>query len=148
VAQLEIVSIVSSVIDHDYDRLLPSSFEFFIHQSLCHSAQAARLVSGFPPRRPGFAPGSGQVEFVVKKLALGQFFFEYLGSPSAQSLGAGTIGQKWPTCRVDSVWTPPLFANLKKIIIQPYNLIDTEVQRAYRTTPAYYTHNHISMYTD
>jgi hypothetical protein len=28
-------------------------------------------------------------------------------SPSSQSPGAGTIGQKWPTCRVDPVWTPP-----------------------------------------
>jgi hypothetical protein len=26
----------------------------------------------------------------------------------SQSPGAGTIGQKWPTCRVDPVWTPPL----------------------------------------
>jgi hypothetical protein len=29
-------------------------------------------------------------------------------SPSSQSPGARTIGQKWPTCRVDPVWTPPL----------------------------------------
>jgi hypothetical protein len=28
-------------------------------------------------------------------------------SPSSQSPRAGTIGQKWPTCRVDPVWTPP-----------------------------------------
>jgi hypothetical protein len=28
-------------------------------------------------------------------------------SPSSQSPGASTIGQKWPTCRVDPVWTPP-----------------------------------------
>jgi hypothetical protein len=26
-------------------------------------------------------------------------------SRSSQSPGAGTIGQKWPTCRVDPVWT-------------------------------------------
>jgi hypothetical protein len=32
---------------------------------------------GFPPRRPWFAPGSGQVEFVVEKVALEQFFSEY-----------------------------------------------------------------------
>jgi hypothetical protein len=30
-----------------------------------------RLVAGFPPRRPGFEPGSGQVGFVVDKMALG-----------------------------------------------------------------------------
>jgi hypothetical protein len=28
-------------------------------------------------------------------------------SPFSQLPGAGTIGQKWPTCRVDPVWTPP-----------------------------------------
>jgi hypothetical protein len=34
-------------------------------------------------------------------------------SPSSQSLGAGTIGQEWPTCRVGPVWTapPPHYAN-------------------------------------
>jgi hypothetical protein len=29
------------------------------------------LVAGFPPREPGFDPGSGQAEFVVDKVALG-----------------------------------------------------------------------------
>jgi hypothetical protein len=28
-------------------------------------------------------------------------------SPSSQSPGADTIGQKWPNCRVNPVWTPP-----------------------------------------
>jgi hypothetical protein len=28
-------------------------------------------------------------------------------SPSSQSPGAGTTGQKWPTSRVDPVWAPP-----------------------------------------
>jgi hypothetical protein len=27
-------------------------------------------------------------------------------SPSSQSPRAGTVDQKWPTCRVDPVWTP------------------------------------------
>jgi hypothetical protein len=40
-----------------------------------------RLVAGFPPRRPGFKPGSGQVGFVVDKVALGQVFSEYFGFP-------------------------------------------------------------------
>jgi hypothetical protein len=36
-------------------------------------------------------------------------------SPSSQSPEAGTIGQKWQTCRVDPVWTPPPhYANFKK----------------------------------
>jgi hypothetical protein len=33
-----------------------------------------RSVAGFSPRRPGFAPGSVHVEFVVDKVALGQIF--------------------------------------------------------------------------
>jgi hypothetical protein len=33
-----------------------------------------RLVTGIPPRRPGFDPGSVHVGFVVDKLALGQVF--------------------------------------------------------------------------
>jgi hypothetical protein len=32
-----------------------------------------RLVAAFPPRRPGFDPGSGQVEFVVDKVAMDGF---------------------------------------------------------------------------
>jgi hypothetical protein len=40
-----------------------------------------RLVSGFPPRRPGFEPRSGHVGFVVDKVELGQVFSEYFGLP-------------------------------------------------------------------
>jgi hypothetical protein len=40
-----------------------------------------RLVSGFPPRRPGFAPGSGQAGFVVVKVVLKQVFSEHFGFP-------------------------------------------------------------------
>jgi hypothetical protein len=62
-----------------------------------------RLVAGFPPRRPR----SGQVGFVVDKVALGQVFSQYFGFPCQSSFhqllhshphlssGAGTIGQKW-----------------------------------------------------
>jgi hypothetical protein len=39
-----------------------------------------------------------------------------LNSPSSQSLGAGTISQKWPKCRVDPVWTPPPTMRIKKYI--------------------------------
>jgi hypothetical protein len=70
---------------------------------------------GFPPRQPGFEPGTGEVGFVVDEVALGQVFSEYFGfpcqstfppnSPSSQSSRAGTIDQQWPTCRVDPVWT-------------------------------------------
>jgi hypothetical protein len=69
----------------------------------CHSSGG--LVAGFPPRRPGFEPGSGNVGFVVDKVALGQIFSEYFGFPCHSlfhqllhnhhhiSSGAGTIGQ-------------------------------------------------------
>jgi hypothetical protein len=65
------------------------------------------LVTGFPPRRPGFEPGSGHARFVVDKVALGKVFSEYFGFPCQSSFhqllhshhhlspGAGTIGQ-WP----------------------------------------------------
>jgi hypothetical protein len=55
-----------------------------------------------------FDPESGQVEFVVDKVALGQVFSEYFGFPCQFSFHqllhnhphlsswAGTIGQKWP----------------------------------------------------
>jgi hypothetical protein len=36
--------------------------------------KAARLVAGFPLRRPGLEPGSGHVGFVVDKVALGHVF--------------------------------------------------------------------------
>jgi hypothetical protein len=67
--------------------------------------QLKRLVAGFPPRRPGFKPGSSHVGFVVDKVALGQVFSEYFGFPCQSSFhqflhnhhnltsGAGTIGQ-------------------------------------------------------
>jgi hypothetical protein len=40
-----------------------------------------RLVAGFPPRRPGFKPGSSYVGFVVDKVALDQVFSEYFRFP-------------------------------------------------------------------
>jgi hypothetical protein len=70
--------------------------------------QCKEDVEEFPPRRPGFDPGSGQVGFVVDKVALGQVFSEYFGFLCQYSFhrllhnhphlssGAGTMGQKWP----------------------------------------------------
>jgi hypothetical protein len=40
-----------------------------------------RLVTGLSPQRPGFAPGSIHVGFVVDKVALGRFLSEYFGFP-------------------------------------------------------------------
>jgi hypothetical protein len=76
-----------------------------------------RLVTGFPPWRPGFESGAGHVGFVVDKVAMGQVFSEYFGFPCQSSFhqllhsqphlssGACTIGQKWPQYIVDLV--PP-----------------------------------------
>jgi hypothetical protein len=44
-----------------------------------------QLVAGFPPRRPGLAPGSGQVGFVVDKVPQGKIFSEYFGFPCQSS---------------------------------------------------------------
>jgi hypothetical protein len=37
-------------------------------------------------------------------------------SLSSQSPGAGTVGQEWPQCRVDPVWTPSPNIQIKKIV--------------------------------
>jgi hypothetical protein len=37
-----------------------------------------RLVTGLPPRRSGFAPGSVHVGFVVDRVAMGQVFLAVL----------------------------------------------------------------------
>jgi hypothetical protein len=47
--------------------------------------QIKRWVAGFPPRQRGFEPGSGQVGFVVDKVALEQVFSEYFGFPYQSS---------------------------------------------------------------
>jgi hypothetical protein len=82
---------------------------------LCNAPWLRWLAAGFPPRRPGFEPGSDHVRFVVDKVALGQVSSEYFGFPCQSSYhqllhkhphlssGAGTIGQKWPQYQVDSV---------------------------------------------
>jgi hypothetical protein len=44
-------------------------------------------------------------------------------SPSSQSPGAGTIGHKWPTCRVDPFWAPPPIMRIKKNIQASYYLM-------------------------
>jgi hypothetical protein len=43
-------------------------------------------ILNFPPRRPGFESGSGQVGFVVDKVALGHVFSEYFDFPCQSSL--------------------------------------------------------------
>jgi hypothetical protein len=87
----------------------------------------AQAVSRWlPTAAAGFETGFDQVGFVVIKVALGQVFSEYFGfpcvfipqnSPSSQSPGAGTIGQKWLTCRVGPVWTPAPTIRIKKKVV-------------------------------
>jgi hypothetical protein len=81
---------------------------FLVTLKFLAAPQLKRLVAGFPSRRPGFDPGSGQVGSVVDKVVLGQVFSEYFSFPRQSSFhqllhihphlssGAGTIGQKWP----------------------------------------------------
>jgi hypothetical protein len=59
--------------------LLKANVWYFI------SALLRRLVAGFPPRRPGFEPGSGHVGIVVDKVALGQVFSVHFGFPCQSS---------------------------------------------------------------
>jgi hypothetical protein len=80
----------------------------------------AEAVSRWPPTAAAQVhTWVWQVGFVVDKVASGQVFSENFGfpcqnrsTPSSQSPGTGTIGQEWPQCRVDPVWTPT--PNIKK----------------------------------
>jgi hypothetical protein len=84
-----------------------------------------RHSSGFPPRRPGFEPRSGHVEFVVDKVAVGQVFSEYFGFPCQLTFhrllhihhlksGAGTIGQLVADVPSGLSLTPPQETKTKK----------------------------------
>jgi hypothetical protein len=66
--------------------------------------------------------GSGQVRFVVDKVASGQVFSEYFGFPCHsfhQTLhphnhpGQVQYASEWPTCPVDPIWTPPPTMQIK-----------------------------------
>jgi hypothetical protein len=50
-----------------------------------------QLVAGFPPRRHRLDPTSGDVGFVVNKVALGKVFSEYLGFPCQLSFHLSLI---------------------------------------------------------
>jgi hypothetical protein len=108
---------------------------------------SAQAISRWLPTVAARVPaGSGQVGFVVDKVALGSFLrvlrfplpiFIPPNSPSSHSPGAGPIGQKWPTCRVDTVWTPaspPPLCELKKrtkliIYLQTKNLTNQRTNK-------------------
>jgi hypothetical protein len=58
----------------------------FLMTGSFEKGRAIAQVAGFPPRRPGFASGSGQVGFVVDKVKLEQVFSEYRTSVSNVNL--------------------------------------------------------------
>jgi hypothetical protein len=110
-----------------------------------------RASRGYIQRRFGFAPESGQVGFVVDKVALGQVFSEYFGFPCQSSFHQilphhnhpGQVQQaiQWPTCRVDPFGLhPPLCKLKKKGCIHISNFTRTERIPTLRThKPGMYT---------
>jgi hypothetical protein len=52
--------------------------KIFIRTAMMAVPWLRSLVVGLSPRRPGFAPGSIRVGFVVDKVALGQVFLRVL----------------------------------------------------------------------
>jgi hypothetical protein len=76
------------------------------------------------PWRHGFDPRSGQVGFVVDKVALGRVFSEYFGFPCQSSFhqilqhhnhpGTATIGQSVTAVPSGPSWTPPPTKRIKK----------------------------------
>jgi hypothetical protein len=85
-----------------------------------------RLVTGFPLRRPGFEPRSGNVGIVVDKMALGYEYCKYFGFPCQFSFhrllhkhhhlssGTGTIGQLMADVPCGLSLTPPHQTKKKK----------------------------------
>jgi hypothetical protein len=82
----------------------------------------AQAVSRWLPT--GFDPGSGQVGFVVDKVALERVFSEYFGFPCQSSFhqilhhhnqpGQATIGQSVAAVPNGPSWTPPRTKRIKK----------------------------------
>jgi hypothetical protein len=82
-------------------------------------------VAGFKLRQSGFDPGSGQVGFVVDKVALGRVFSDYFCFPCQFSFhqirhhhnhpGQATIGQSVAAVLSGPSWTPPPTKRIKKV---------------------------------
>jgi hypothetical protein len=60
----------------------------------------------------GGQSGAGAAFLRVLRLPLPVFIPP--NSPSSQLPGESTIGQKWPTCRLDPIWTSPPTMRIKK----------------------------------
>jgi hypothetical protein len=96
-----------------------------------------RLVTGFPPRRPGFEPRSGHVGFVVDKVALWQVSSEYFGCPHQFSFdrllhshhhhhlssGADTVGEVVTDVQSGLSLTPPQEETVLLFSKTPYVLL-------------------------
>jgi hypothetical protein len=81
-----IVTASRDIILYRTKELSSTCFQFsFIYHLIRAAPYLKRLVAGFPPRRPGFKPGSTHVGFVVDKLAVGQVSSEYFGFPCQSS---------------------------------------------------------------
>jgi hypothetical protein len=92
--------------------------------SLCIGRSIAQAVSRWrPAAAAGFKPGSGQVGFVVDKVALGRVFSEYFGFPCQSSFhqilyhhnlpGQVQLANQWPPGRVDPTGLHPHYENKK-----------------------------------
>jgi hypothetical protein len=92
-----------------------------MHSWLRHNENGYSLASYFggPGSRPGVSSGicGGQRGAGAGFLRAFRFplsIFILQNSPSSQSPEAGTIGEKWPTCRVGPVWAPIPSMRIKK----------------------------------
>jgi hypothetical protein len=74
-----------------------------------------RLVAGFPPRRPGFKPGSSHVGFVVDNVALGQVFSEYFGFPCQSLFHQFLFSPQSPLHIIRGWYNRPVVAAVPKV---------------------------------
>jgi hypothetical protein len=88
--------------------------------------------------RPGLASGicggqSGARAGFLTVLWFPPPIFITPNSPSSHSPRAGTIGQKWPTCRVDPLWTPPPTTRIKRSVCATWSFFNLSFLLCCRT---------------
>jgi hypothetical protein len=98
--------------------------ETFVFTELVAAPWLKRLVAGFPPRRPGFAPGSDKWNLWWTKWRRSRFSPSISVSPaktvhstnfSILTITRGRYNRpEWPQCRMDPVWTPPFNIQIKR----------------------------------
>jgi hypothetical protein len=80
----------------------------YVGRSIGQAVSRWRPTAAAPVWSSGICGGqSGAGATFLRVLRFHLTMFIPPNSPSSQSPGAGTIGQKWSTCRVEPVWTPP-----------------------------------------